>query len=141
MTDFEKAIAFVFEAEGLASNLKGDPGGKTCIGIASAYFPAEYAVIMALPENERLGYAKNFYFSNFWIKYRCDIRPWPCNLVYLDAAINCGPSRASQFALGNVDDYISALCKRMRWQINESKSPYTVSLLNRMYRLLQLAKG
>ena len=140
MIDFEKAFAFTANEEGLVSNLKGDPGGKTCMGIASAYHPKEYAEIMEIPENQRPAYAKEFYRKEFWVGLGCDKMPWPLSACYFDTAVNCGPSRAARFA-GAAKDYIGFLCQRARWQIYESKSAYTASLLNRQLRLFELSKS
>lgn len=140
MTDYERAINFVLDQEGYGNiALAGDPGGLTIWGIAARYWPAEVKTMQTLSKDGAKEYAKEFYKQHYWDTAHCSGMDWPLNLCVLDASINCGIGRVSSWLTG--DDWQEFLCNRARWQINKAKSPYMVSLLNRIYRLLNLAKG
>ena len=101
MTDFDKAMEFVFRWEGGYVNDPQDPGGETNHGISKKAYPN--VDITNLTKEA----AKEIYRRDYWIKGKCDRMDWPLNIVQMDCAVNAGIPQASKFlqrALGVDDD-------------------------------------
>lgn len=141
MTNFERAVTFVLQEEGYGNHaLPGDSGGLTIWGISARYFPYEVSEMAGMSQSDSMEYAKKFYRGQVWDAYKLEDEPWPMCLAKLDTAVNCGPGRMKRWSANN-ESWQQFLCNRVHFQIYISNSRYTVSLLNRIYRLFLTAKG
>jgi lysozyme family protein len=87
---FDKAFAFVVEAEGGATitNDPDDPGGLTKWGVSQRAYPD---VDIANLTKEQ---AKEIYRRDYWDRCHCDRFQQQLALAIFDAAINQGPHKA-----------------------------------------------
>ena len=88
--NFDEAIRTLFELEGYESNVKGDPGGRTILGVAERYWPQDVANMIPLGPSARESYARKFYYKNFWLPNKCDTREYPDDVVTFTIAVNNG---------------------------------------------------
>lgn len=96
MTDFEKALKFVFEHECeydkngnvRSENVDGDAGGLTKYGIDQRSH--KNVCIESLTAEK----AAEIYRKEYWEKYHCDKLEWPVSLVTFDCAVNMGGGMA-----------------------------------------------
>jgi len=87
--NFEKAFKLLMKLEGYASNLPGDPGGDTILGVTSKFYPDVYAELKsALTPDKTIPIAKNFYYKEFWLRYNCDMLPDKIDILYFVTAVN-----------------------------------------------------
>lgn len=96
MTDFDRAIEWLFRKEGGYSNDPADYGGETMLGISKRYFPVQFSEIMALPDDQKMPHARHFYEVEFWRKFGCDTMIYPLNIIIFDSAVNTGKSFYAQ---------------------------------------------
>lgn len=107
MSDFERALRIVLQAEGGYSDDPRDTGGRTRYGI-SEVVAREHGYLgsmQALP----LDLAEAIYRTDYWDAVQADALPWPLNCYVFDAAVNQGVDaavRMLQAALGTVQDGI-----------------------------------
>lgn len=96
---FLAMIPFLWEWEGTKfENDPDDPGGATKFGIDQRSHPKEN--IRALTEDR----AKEIYWTEYWQKYGCEIRPFPIGEVLFNCCVNAGWGRAQKiFAAGATD--------------------------------------
>lgn len=135
---FNASLDFIFSEEGYGNNaLPGDIGGLTIWGISAHSWPSEVALMSKMTPEAAKGKARLIYFKEYWQPLGIGNMEWPMCVVALDTAVNCGGSRLKRFMSDNWQD---VLCARTKWLLNESKSRYAVSLLNRVSRLLETAK-
>ena len=87
---FEDCLKYIIAKEGGSkyTNDPDDPGGETNLGINKRDHPNEDIKNMT---RER---AAEIYRKEYWDRVRGDSLPWPMDLVVMDAAVNCGPTRA-----------------------------------------------
>jgi lysozyme family protein len=96
--DWEKCLAFAFEAEGGYSDDPADPGGATNLGITLAELvrwrgrPVDKAELRALTRDE----AAAIYRAGYWNATRCADLPPGLDLMVFDAAVNTGNGRAAR---------------------------------------------
>ena len=101
MSDFEKALKFVFEHECefkkghygdmdyvVSENVDNDPGGLTKWGIDKRSHPE--LDIENLTEEQAI----EIYRKEYWEKYHCDQLDWPLNKVHFDNCVNMGAGQA-----------------------------------------------
>ena len=96
MSDFEKALKFVFaheceydkEGNVRSENVDGDAGGLTKYGIDQRSHP--HVDI----ENLTAEQAAEIYRKEYWEKYHCDKLDWPLSLTVFDVAVNMGGGMA-----------------------------------------------
>ncbi|MFQ5479794.1 MAG: glycoside hydrolase family 108 protein [Thermodesulfobacteriota bacterium] len=91
MSDFDRAMEFVFKWEGGYVYDARDPGGETKWGISRRTYPT--LDIKDLTKQE----AEDIYRHDYWEKLGCDNLLWPVNLVVFDTAVNMGGARAKDF--------------------------------------------
>jgi len=91
MATFEDAVELILEHEGGYVNHKSDPGGETNYGISKRAYPE--VDIKGLTKQT----AAEIYRTDYWNKIKGDDLPFPLALVTLDAAVNSGTRRASQW--------------------------------------------
>jgi len=70
------------------------PGAHAISGINSAAYPADYAAIAALPQDQRPAAVTDFYQNNFWNKWIQALTSNEVAMRVLDAAVNMGPGTA-----------------------------------------------
>lgn len=103
-TDWDKAIAFVLNAEGGYTDDQNDPGGETNFGISKKAYPNIDIKNLTMEE------AKGIYRRDYWQPCRCDELPSGLAICIFDCAVNQGVSKAKrilQIALNvNVDGVI-----------------------------------
>jgi len=104
MTDFDRAMEFVFKWEGGYGNDPKDPGGETNFGISKRQYPT--LIIKDVTQEE----AKDIYEVDYWKKSGADALLWPMNLIVFDTAVNMGVSKAKAILSDNPywRDYIIA---------------------------------
>lgn len=85
---FQKAVAFVLDIEGGASDDPRDDGGLTKFGISSKAFPT--LDIRNLTRNQ----AEDIYRTEYWIAVRGNELPNELRLAVFDAAVQHGARRA-----------------------------------------------
>ena len=113
--NFNKCIEFILEAEGGYVNHSKDPGGETNFGIADARDGVKDGMadldgdkkpdvsIKNLTKDQ----AKQVYYTDYWLKLKCDKMPLPVALMVFDSGVNQGLTAAAkilQRALGVTDD-------------------------------------
>lgn len=91
MTSFEKAIHFVFDAEGGLSDNVHDRGGLTKYGISQKSYPS--VDIANLTKEQAIQIYKEYY----WDRMHCDTFDESLAIVLFDTGINCGVKIASQW--------------------------------------------
>lgn len=89
--NFERALAFTFQEEGVHSNDKDDPGGETKYGIARKYHPEISEADWADFTRDK---AADIYRSQYWDACHCDMLATPLDIAVFDTAVNCGPGAA-----------------------------------------------
>src|SRR4051794_6510465 len=103
--NFDACLAFVLEEEGGYSDMPGDPGGATNMGIARATLaawrgaPVSKDDVLSLERDEAVAIYKTLY----WNAVGGDDLPPGLDLALFDDAVNSGPRQASrdlQRALG-----------------------------------------
>ena len=95
MSNFDRAVSFVFAQEGGYVNDPHDAGGETRYGISKRRYPAEDI------KNLTIDRARELYRRDYWDKNRCGDLPGHMALAVFDAAVNGGaPIRWLQMALG-----------------------------------------
>lgn len=102
---FETAFKMLVGFEGYKSY--DEWGGDTIYGISKRYYPAVVEKIrQEKDKNKQLQMAKEFYKKEFWDMLRCDMKPYPLNIIYFDTAVNLGIPRAMLFRkkYHNIDD-------------------------------------
>jgi len=103
MTDFERALKFVFEHEVvfapghygsmehvISEKVSGDRGALTKWGIDQASHPE--VDIESLTQTQ----AAQIYSESYWLPCHADELPWPLSLAHFDAAVNTGIVRANK---------------------------------------------
>ena len=86
---FEKGMMTVFRKEGHCGKIKGDRGGYTCYGISEASgLSVEQIKAMTRPK------AEDYYYDNFWVKYKIGNLPDVISTDYFLAAMGSGPKTA-----------------------------------------------
>ena len=96
MTDFDKALQFVFEHECeydkhgnvVSENVDGDAGGVTKYGIDKRSHP-ELDI-----ENLTANQAAEVYRKEYWERNHCDQLDCPLNKVHFDNCVNLGVGQA-----------------------------------------------
>jgi lysozyme family protein len=96
MTDFEKALKFVFDHECeydkggnvRSENVDGDAGGLTKYGIDQRSHPGVDI------ENLTAEQAAEIYKNEYWNKYHCDQLSWPLSAIHFDGCVNMGGGQA-----------------------------------------------
>ena len=98
---FQKAMAFVREAEGGYYNHPNDPGGETMYGITKRDYPD--LDIKNLSREK----ADEIFYNDYWSMSVADQLPEPAYISYFDSVVNTGRKQANKFlqrALGVVAD-------------------------------------
>jgi lysozyme family protein len=134
-----EALAFTFKEEGYDSQLKGDPGGPTYLGISSHYWPKEYAEVIALAKQDKAKareYAANFYYQHMWQFISGDSLPHPLDVIVFDSAVNPGPTWAVH-TLAITQDPGEFLAMREQHYRITAEPEYLHGLLNRCLALRQ----
>lgn len=90
ISDWEKAMEFVFEEEGGYTLDPNDHGGETNFGISKRRYPN--VDIKNLTKEE----AKELYRKDFWHECKCDELPSPLAMAVFDAAVNQGEGAAKR---------------------------------------------
>jgi len=91
--NFEKALAITLEFEGFGktSNDPDDRGGLTKWGIRQESHPE---VDIASLTREQ---AEGIYKRDYWDPAKCDLLPYPIDILVFDMAVNHGVARATRF--------------------------------------------
>ena len=84
-------ITLEFEGFGKLANDKSDKGGLTRWGISQVNHPE---VDVRTLTKER---AIEIYRSKYWAPAKCDLLPYPIDVLVFDMAVNHGPGRAIRF--------------------------------------------
>src|SRR3954447_9587673 len=93
---FANCLAFVLEEEGGYSDMPGDPGGATNMGITRATLadwrgaPVSKDDVLSLERDE----AAAIYRRRYWDAIRGDELPAGLDLALFDDAVNSGPRMA-----------------------------------------------
>ena len=141
MTDFDKCFDFLCKWEGWYSNDSSDFGGETILGISKNYWPEDFEVVKALPDNQKIGYARNFYEVNFWLHFNCDLYEYPLCLIIFDSRVNSGKSFYT-----DGDEWWDILFKRIkhhnkRVQENATQLKFLRGWINRCLALYEEGKN
>ncbi len=92
-TDFEFMENNEDRAQAHALVPDAPPGAHAISGINSAAYPAEFAAIAAIPQNQRGPAVEQFYQVHFWNKFEGQLSDDLAERV-LDEAVNAGPGTA-----------------------------------------------
>jgi len=141
VTNFDRCFEFLCKREGWYSNDHSDYGGETILGIARNYWPNEFEAIKALPDDEKLAYAHDFYENHFWLHFKCYTYDWPLCLIIFDSRVNSG---RSFYVEG--DDWKDVLFRRieyhnLRVQENVTQLKFLRGWINRCLLLYKEAKN
>jgi lysozyme family protein len=123
--DFRKALQFALKWEGGYSNDPDDPGKETKWGISKKAHP-DLDIANLSPVT-----AAKIYEKEYWEAAGCDLMPYPLNIVVFDTAVNCGVSRAIQWAkvARSVEDYFKL------------RREYYIGIINKNPRLSKYLRG
>ena len=95
---FESALALVLSFEGLFSDDKRDPGGRTMKGITQRTYSAWLAKrgLVEVLDVKDITDAEvaSIYRTEYWNHARCDVLREPLATFMFDTAVNLGPNRA-----------------------------------------------
>ena len=95
--NFETALSYTLEFEGLYSNDPADPGGSTMEGITQVEYTL-YLDSKGLPHQPvrqiPMEDVRAIYKQNYWDACKCDSIAWPASCALFDFAVNSGRSRA-----------------------------------------------
>lgn len=110
MTNFEKSIKFVFNAEGGYSNDPDDRGGATNMGITQGTLSAARAdgKITGLPYSVKQltrAQATEIYRIYYWERSKADVMPYPLCTLHFDAAVNHGVGGAGKLLQRTINNY------------------------------------
>ena len=105
MSDFPTCFSFVLPNEEytppryqpIPDPTQHDPGAQALAGINSAFWPDDFARIVALPQNERGPAVAGFYQANFWNRWLQQLTYNRIAAMALDASINQGAGWAVRF--------------------------------------------
>lgn len=104
--NFPASLTLTLRYEGGYSNIKGDAGGATNMGVTQATDDA-WRKAHGLPTHDVKGLTQDevaaIYKQNYWDKCHCDELPHPLDIAVMDAAVNSGPGQSikwMQKALG-----------------------------------------
>jgi len=92
-SDFDKAVAFIFDVEGGLSDHPNDAGGRTNMGITKAR--AEQHGLT--PDEITKEKATEIYRTDYWDRAGCGEFEWPLSLACLNTAVNSGVGKAQEF--------------------------------------------
>jgi lysozyme family protein len=129
---FLDIYAIVMEYEGGHVNHPNDPGGETYKGISRRAHPnwkGWQLIDQKKPVPEQL--VQEFYYSNYWLKFRCDEMPYPVGDYLFDFGVNAGITRA-----------IITVQKVLNVKVDGVLGPVTIAAIQRqdpqslMYQLL-----
>ncbi|SQI34961.1 Predicted lysozyme (DUF847) [Leminorella richardii] len=87
---FVRAINYLLGVEGGYVNDPVDRGGETKFGISKRAYP--HLNIATLTREQ----AAEIYYTDYWLKARCNKLPFPIALMLFDAAVNHGLKAAVQ---------------------------------------------
>lgn len=87
--NFLRIIPLLILLEGGYVNDPNDPGGETKFGISKRSYP--HLDIANLTQTA----AANIYYTDYWIKGKCDTIPFPLCAYFFDACVNQGISEAT----------------------------------------------
>jgi hypothetical protein len=76
---------------------KDDPGAQVCAGVNSAAFPEDFAVIAALPIDQRPAAVYAFYQKTYWNQYIAQLVSNAVAAVTMDAEVNQGIGKGVRF--------------------------------------------
>lgn len=128
--DFYKAFEKVIGHEGGYVNDPTDPGGETKYGVSKRAYPNVDIKGLTLKD------AQKIYYSDYWLKTKCDAIPDKLRYIHFDTAINMGRSKAAktlQQAAGVKDDGIIG-SQTLEAAKGVNKSTYAfIRALNYMY--------
>jgi hypothetical protein len=85
---FTAFLPFIFRWEGGYDNDPDDPGGETKYGIDHRSHPG-----VDIKKLTREG-AATIYWSEYWLRFRCEELPVPLGEAFFNACVNCGAKRA-----------------------------------------------
>lgn len=160
---FDRALAFVLDAEGGYSNDPDDHGGATNFGVTQDAYDRYRRRVGSPPRpvDEITGVEVRAVYEWYWTQAQCNLLPYPVNVVVFDTAVNSGPVQARrllQQAAGVLADGIlgpkslaavaarqpGALAEDMLWErqqfyVRIAQSPGQLKFLrgwlNRLYGL------
>lgn len=81
------------------------PAAQAISGINSAFYPAQFAVIAALPQSQRAVAVESFYQKEFWNKWFDALASTDVAARVFDTAVNMGPGTAVKFLQQAVNSF------------------------------------
>ena len=84
------------------------PAAQAISGINSAFYPAQFAVIAALPQSQRAVAVESFYQKEFWNKWFNALASTDVTARVFDTAVNMGPGTAVKFLQQAVNSFCTA---------------------------------
>lgn len=130
MNNFEIAVNLTLEAEGILSNHKNDAGGITKYGISKTAYPK--LDIANITKDDAI----NIYKKDYWEASKCDILPYPLDIMVFDTAVNHGVKKSIMILQESLE------CKKIDGIIgpqtlsearDAKNSIYTVFMINRFF--------
>jgi lysozyme family protein len=105
MADFATCFPFVLANEdydppqykAVADPTESDPTAEAIAGINSAFWPAQFAAILAVAQSERGPAVAAFYQENFWNSWLEQLVSNKIAAMVLDASVNQGAGWATKF--------------------------------------------
>ena len=105
MADFRTCFSFVLpnedftppRYEAVPDPTESDPAAQAISGINSAFWAADFAAIVALPQNQRGAAVAAFYERNFWSSWLQQLNSNKVAAMVLDADINEGRKEGTEF--------------------------------------------
>lgn len=126
LKELKEGLTFVLKWEGKTyTNDPHDPGGETKYGISKKAYPKED--IKNLTEERAL----EIYEKDYWDASGCNELPYPYNIAVFDTAVNCGVSRALDWARNS----------QTAEEFLERRKQHYITIINKNDRLMKYWKG
>ena len=132
MTQFDRALSFVFGNEGGYSNDPDDRGGATNLGITQSTLDRARKQIPNLPESVRdltRAQAEEIYRALYWEASKADMMPYPLCTLHFDVAVNHGVGGAAKLLQRTVNNYAAKAGLNVRVEVDGAVGPKTLSAL------------
>jgi lysozyme family protein len=98
--NFESALRFVLQMEGGYSDVPGDDGGATNMGITQGEYNTwreSHELGIQSVRDISMAEVQTIYHDNYWGAVRGDYIAGPLDLILFDTAVNNGDGRAFEF--------------------------------------------
>lgn len=145
---FKQALHFVLNQEGGFVDDPDDKGGATNKGITQVTYDAyrkAHKQQLQTVKNVTVAEVSDIYYSNYWLKARCDKMTPIFAVIAFDTAVNMGVGRVKEFLkvakYTSTDKFILArIGKYVEFAQKGNQKKFLLGWLNRVFRLIDFVK-